>query len=425
MDAGDSLDQFRLLKALGAGSMGTVFLARDTKTMNEVALKILVDRNAPFAWRFLKEQLILARLSPSCPGVPKYLGCGEWNGWCYLAMERLKGQPLSTRLEEKGPLPPAEAIRVAAQIASIMVSVHAQGIIHRDLNPNNIFLEEGGGVRVLDFGIGRFKDASGSHTEPGVFCGTPEHSSCRHLRNASLADESDDTYSIVSMFYTMLTGLLAYPKGGLSREAYQARERLPDPTGINQREWVIISRGLNPDSSKHYANASELETDLLHLLTAPVSTPVQTATKARVIERPAAPAKPPRQPHFPNPVLVFTSLLVLGLGLASILGSTANEERGSEAAFLPSPIQSDASVPDTGPSPPPWRRQRSGQARPEPPPTDPGAHLIWLRRNIGFLNSEERREWCQFLSLRDGAVPGRTETNLPRRCSRFLPRQQP
>ena len=162
--AGTRLGPYEVLGPLGAGGMGEVYKARDTRLDRTVAIKILPpefsadpDRRA----RFEREAKTIAGLSH--PHICTLHDVGEHNGSTYLVMEHLQGETLAGRLE-KGRLPLDQALSVATEIADALAGAHKQGIIHRDMKPGNVMLTKAG-AKLLDFGLAKLK---GHGAEPGV-----------------------------------------------------------------------------------------------------------------------------------------------------------------------------------------------------------------------------------------------------------------
>ncbi|MFO0843259.1 MAG: protein kinase [Gemmataceae bacterium] len=212
----ECFEYFRVLQLLGEGGMGQVYLAEDTRLGRPVALKT-IRREAvekPGAKdRFLREARSAARLEHDHI-VPIYY-VGEADGAPFLAMPYLPGEGLDRRLrrdKEAGrAMPVVEAIRIARQIASGLARAHAQGLIHRDIKPNNVWLEAVDGpageprVRILDFGLARSQQDDASLTASGVVVGTPTYMAPEQARGQAV-DGRADLFSLGCVLYQMLTG---------------------------------------------------------------------------------------------------------------------------------------------------------------------------------------------------------------------------
>jgi serine/threonine protein kinase len=160
--------RFELLRELGRGGFGVVYEARDRQLGRSVAWKELRAGGALDAGGeagLLREAEAAAQLSH--PHIVQLFDVGLWRGGPYLIYELLRGEGLDARLA-RGALPPAEALRAAAEVAEALVHAHAAGVVHRDLKPGNVYLTHAGGAKVLDFGLAQFRGA-------GVEGGTPRY----------------------------------------------------------------------------------------------------------------------------------------------------------------------------------------------------------------------------------------------------------
>ena len=180
LKAGTTLGPYEIDAPLGAGGMGEVYRARDTRLERTVAIKVLPEHVAAdpdLKQRFEREAKTVAALSH--PHICPVFDVGEQDGVNYLVMEYLDGETLAQRLE-KGALPLDQALTVAIEIADALDKAHRQGIVHRDLKPGNIMLTKAG-AKLLDFGLAKLKPAG---AEPGL--------SALATRSASLTGEGDD-----------------------------------------------------------------------------------------------------------------------------------------------------------------------------------------------------------------------------------------
>ena len=201
------LGTYRILKQLGAGGMGVVFLAEDTMLGRKVALKTMlpaVAENPLNKARFLREARAAAAIEH--PHIVAIYQVGEDNGVPYLAMPLLKGVSLHDRLVRSRILPAGEALRIAGQMAEGLVAAHAEGLIHRDIKPGNVWLEgEASAVKLLDFGLARAKADDTHLTQSGAIVGTPAFMAPEQARGLAV-DGRADLYSLGCVLYVMLTG---------------------------------------------------------------------------------------------------------------------------------------------------------------------------------------------------------------------------
>jgi eukaryotic-like serine/threonine-protein kinase len=216
LQPGTRLGPYEITAAVGAGGMGEVYRARDTKLNRDVAIKVLSDLFAAdpeWLRRFEREAQLLASLNH--PRIAQIYGFEESSSASALVMELVDGQTLADRLTQ-GPLPLEEALPIARQIAEALEAAHARGIIHRDLKPANIKLTVAGDVKVLDFGLAKALTALGpgaigsailanSATVSGVILGTPAYMAPEQTRGIGV-DERADIWALGVVIYEMLTG---------------------------------------------------------------------------------------------------------------------------------------------------------------------------------------------------------------------------
>ena len=230
LDAGTRLGPYEILAPVGAGGMGEVYRARDTRLDRDVAIKILPPRLSgdPAALaRFEREAKSVAALSH--PSILAIFDVGTADGVSYAVMELLTGETLRARLAD-GPLPVRKALDYSIQMANGLGAAHQKGIVHRDLKPENLFLTNEGRVKILDFGLARqsgFGDTADTNsptvagsTEPGTVLGTVGYMSPEQVRGLS-ADARADIFSFGAVLYEMLSGRRAF-KGESAAETMTA-----------------------------------------------------------------------------------------------------------------------------------------------------------------------------------------------------------
>jgi eukaryotic-like serine/threonine-protein kinase len=211
------LGPYEILAPLGAGGMGEVYRARDTKLDREVAIKVLPEKLAQDAaalGRFEREAKAVAALSH--PNILGIYDLGRDGSIAYAAMELLRGETLRERLEE-GSLPQRKALEYGLQIAHGLAAAHEKGIVHRDLKPENVFVTSEGRVKILDFGLAKVASTQANETrsptvaatEPGTVMGTVGYMSPEQVRGKS-ADHRSDIFSFGSILYEMLSGERAF-----------------------------------------------------------------------------------------------------------------------------------------------------------------------------------------------------------------------
>ncbi len=242
--------RYRILRRLGAGGMGTVFLAEQIGVGNRpVALKVLQRKlldDPEFLTRFGNEAASTGRIHH--PNVVTIYESGqEDDGTPYIAMEYLEGQNLRETLRALGPLPPSEAAEVVQQVARGLNAAHRLGIIHRDLKPDNIFLtrdDEGAlTVKVLDFGIAKLRESS-THTMTGALLGTPAYMSFEQasgMRSDEL-DARSDVYALGIVAYEMLTGRVPFDSDTPLATVRKHLMEDPPPFGAAKPDFLALPR---------------------------------------------------------------------------------------------------------------------------------------------------------------------------------------
>lgn len=216
MNPGERFGHYDIVAPLGAGGMGVVYRARDTKLGREVALKMLPKVSAADPVRLQRfEQEAQAASALNHPNLLVVYDAGQQDGTPFLVSELLEGQTLRERIDQ-GPLPPRKAIELAVQIASGLSAVHEKGIVHRDLKPENLFLTRDGRVKILDFGVARAMEGAPKATntlpltQSGAVMGTAGYMSPEQVRGRP-ADARSDLFSLGAVLYEMLTGSMAFP----------------------------------------------------------------------------------------------------------------------------------------------------------------------------------------------------------------------
>jgi DNA-binding winged helix-turn-helix (wHTH) protein/tRNA A-37 threonylcarbamoyl transferase component Bud32 len=270
--------RYQVLESIGRGAMGEVVLAEDRLLRRKVALKFLLPelkKDETAHKRFLWEARSAAALDHPC--VCGIHDMGELGGRTYIAMEYVDGQTLQAKLAE-GPLPLAEGLKVATDVAEALEKAHKSGIVHRDLKPSNIMLTAEGQAKVMDFGLAKRvvtedeteQDITSALTREGTTFGTLAYMSPEQLKAEPL-DQRSDLFTFGIVLYEMLTGVHPF------RKAKQAETTAT----ILQAEPALLSRyiGEVPDLLEHiarkmlardpnerYQSAHEVRTDLVRLV---------------------------------------------------------------------------------------------------------------------------------------------------------------
>ncbi len=279
--SGTKLGSYEVVAQIGAGGMGEVYRAHDTKLKRDVAIKVLTQqfaRDADHVSRFNREAELLASLNH--PNLAAIYTLGEYEGQPFIVMELLEGQTLKSKIESER-LPAAKIIELAIQIADALDTAHTRGVVHRDIKPANIHVTASGQAKILDFGIAKLvarSDAANAMTSaptagsddhltsPGMTVGTVSYMSPEQIRGEEV-DARSDLFSAGLVLYEMATGRQAFSgnTSGIVLEAILNRAPIA-PIQINpalpQDLQRIIDRLIEKDRRLRYQSAADLRADL-------------------------------------------------------------------------------------------------------------------------------------------------------------------
>ena len=252
---GSTFGPYQIVRLLGTGGMGEVYLARDSRLQREVALKLLgvgLDFDSRMVERFRQEALAVSALRH--PHIPVVFEAGIHDGRHFIASECIDGQPLSERLRA-GPLEWRTAAAIAETLARALQTAHAAGIVHRDVKPGNIMLDREGRPHLLDFGIAKFirplpavRTGDASLTRAGVQMGTPGYMAPEQVdADTDTVGPAADLWSLAAVLYEMLTG--HRPQAGTDDTA---KHRIPRPLA------PILERALQREPGRRFRDASAL-----------------------------------------------------------------------------------------------------------------------------------------------------------------------
>ncbi len=280
--AGSDLGHYEIIRLLGVGGMGEVYLAKDQKLGREVAIKILnrkFENHESGLHRFIQEAKAASALNH--PNILVIHDIGETDGAHYIVSEYVEGNTLRGHLEEKG-LPLAEVLDVSIQIASALVAAHSARIVHRDIKPENIMLRPDGLAKVLDFGLAKLVEdknrslvgfdgetAKMNQTEKGIILGTVSYMSPEQAKGEKI-DGRTDIFSLGVLMYEMIAGRTPFTSDSMSETFANLLNREPPPmssfaSGVPEELQRIVSKMLRKDRDDRYQTMKGLLGDLKEL----------------------------------------------------------------------------------------------------------------------------------------------------------------
>jgi len=255
-------NRYEIIRLLGQGGMGAVYQAHDRELDRQVAIKVIrgdMTANPEILKRF-KQELILAR-QITHKNVIRIFDLGQAEGIKFITMEYIEGEDLQSVLRRKKKLEPAEAANIMAQVCRALEAAHSEGVIHRDLKPQNIMLDKTGRAYVMDFGIARSTLTPGM-TQTGALIGTPDYMSPEQAKGQPL-DSRSDLFSVGIIFYELLSGQIPFnadtTMGKLWKRTSEPARPLADlDKSIPQPLSEIVRKCLEVDPQKRFASAAEL-----------------------------------------------------------------------------------------------------------------------------------------------------------------------
>jgi serine/threonine-protein kinase len=260
--------RYRIEQILGRGGMGVVYKAIDTQLDETVAIKTLpgdVMQRSPEDLERFKREIRLAR-KITHRNVLRTYDYGEADGVYFISMEFVRGYTLSELEQETRELATRAAMGIARQICRGLHAAHEQGIIHRDIKPQNVLIDSKGEVKLMDFGIARVAESTEAMTQAGLIVGTPHYMSPEQVQGNTL-DPRSDVYSMGILIYEMLVGRRPFEATSLTGVLAAHITEKPKPVvdvrpEVGQQISDIIMRCLAKDPKQRYADAGALLNDL-------------------------------------------------------------------------------------------------------------------------------------------------------------------
>jgi serine/threonine-protein kinase len=265
-----SLGKYQIVKRLGAGGMGAVFLATDTELKRAVALKVLPkDRaeNPTLVRRFKAEAQAVAQLRHD--NIVSIYDTGQIEGFPYIALEFVDGNDLLTVIEKRGPIPPKRSLKIIRQVADALQHAFNKNIIHRDIKPSNLLVQVNGTAKITDFGLARSVDETldTSITRAGTTVGTVDYISPEQACDSKAADIRSDIYSLGCTWYQMVTGKPPFPDGNMQDKLRgHINSPPPNPRQLNanvpEAYVAVMHRMMAKRPQDRYQTPAELLRDL-------------------------------------------------------------------------------------------------------------------------------------------------------------------
>ncbi|MDP2876045.1 MAG: protein kinase [Holophaga sp.] len=316
------LGPYRILAMLGAGGMGEVYRAQDTRLEREVAIKILpeaISGDPKVLARFADEAKAVAALSH--PNILALYDVGECEGVRYVVTELLEGETLREAMADQGPLPLKRALSIAEQVARGLAAAHEKGIVHRDLKPENIFLTRDGDAKLLDFGLATWRIQTPSSdpclditaavvSSPGAVVGTVGYMSPEQARGKGV-DFRSDQFSLGILLYELLAGTRPFQGASVAETLVAIMREEPQPLdrrvpGLPAPLCWVVDRCLAKQPGDRYGATRDLARDLDAIRQHLSSSPSQLSTPSL------------RPPGFRSTSLIRRMALILGLSLGAL-----------------------------------------------------------------------------------------------------------
>ncbi len=379
----EQIGRYVILRTLGRGAMGVVYLARDPQIERELALKTIRFDTGEKSFsldeakaRFLKEARISGRLQH--PHIVTVFDVGEDQGTLFLAMELVQGGSFSQRLSDPAGFPLRDRIRVVAEVAEALAHAHERGVLHRDVKPANILLSPTLSAKVTDFGIGKLLTGDTDLTSTGQMVGSPAYMSPEQIKGEKL-DARTDIFSLGIVLYQALTLRKPFPADTLTTLVYQILHEEPMDPGLVTNEVPegmkdIIKKCLAKDRANRYSDAGELAGDLREILGfSPVgSTAGLSESKVKRVR--SSPGAPPPVAPLAGPTIPASMAPTAAVGVSPPAGKLP-EDAGSTAVPARPPMPAAATPVADSESPTITTGRRMGEVMAKaagaaaPPPT--------------------------------------------------------
>ncbi|HSS79767.1 MAG TPA: protein kinase [Gaiellaceae bacterium] len=317
-------DRYELAELVGTGGMSSVYRAHDRLLERDVALKVLHEQftaDTDYVERFRREARSVAQLSH--PNIVTVIDRGEQDGRQFIVFEYIDGENLKSLVEREGALPEDEAVRLTLQVARGLGFAHDNGLVHRDVKPQNVLLNGAHQAKVTDFGIARSLDVKGGLTQTGTVMGTSDYIAPEQARGAHV-DEQSDIYSLGVVLYELLTGEVPFPGDNFVAVAMRhinepppsVREHRPD---VSPRVDAAIRRAMAKEPRDRFGSMNEFCAEL----TASLAPESDTSGAQTMVVPGRRPSRPPAdRPSIGPLLLLLGGLAVLAGILAAVFAFT-------------------------------------------------------------------------------------------------------
>ena len=267
--------RYELEEIIGTGGMSVVYRAWDLKYDREVAVKVLrteLNEDADFVRRFNGEAQAASKMSH--PNIVSMYDVGQDEGTRYIVMEYVRGVTLKDIIRQQGKIKPQRAVQIAQKILAAIDHAHKNGIVHRDIKPQNILMDREGNVKVADFGIARAVNSATGTVAGGNVMGSVHYFSPEQA-NGLVADEKSDLYSVGVVIYEMLTGQVPFDgETGVAVALKHINEAPKAPSKINSDITIgmeeVVLKAIEKEPARRYQSAQEFATDLRRALKMPM-----------------------------------------------------------------------------------------------------------------------------------------------------------